>query len=41
MTAPWSKAAKLQRPLPNDALRIVAQGQRQNGGTNVIERGDD
>ena len=32
MSAPSAGALKLQRPLPNGALRIVARGLRQDGG---------
>jgi putative SOS response-associated peptidase YedK len=32
MRADWSEAVALQRPLADDALRIVAQGSRQDGG---------
>jgi putative SOS response-associated peptidase YedK len=28
MTAPAKEALELQKPLPNDALRIVARGQK-------------
>ena len=31
MTAPAAEALELQRPLPDDALEIVAQGERQDG----------
>ncbi len=32
MTAPAADALKLQRPLPDGALRIVAQGAKEDGG---------
>lgn len=32
MTAPAAEALKLQRPLPDGALRIVAQGTKEDGG---------
>src|SRR5271169_1521452 len=31
LTAPTADALKLQRPLPDDALRIVARGERRDG----------
>jgi putative SOS response-associated peptidase YedK len=29
--APWPEACRLQRPLPDGALRIVARGEKQDG----------
>ncbi len=34
LTAPAPEALKLQRPLPDDALRIVARGERRDGPAN-------
>ena len=31
MTAPVTEVLKLQRPLPDGALRIVAQGAKEDG----------
>lgn len=35
MTAPANEALALQRPLPSGVLRIVARGQKQDGGSSV------
>ena len=30
LSGPWSQAARLQRPLPDGALRIVARGEKKD-----------
>jgi putative SOS response-associated peptidase YedK len=30
LTAPWSEACQLQRPLPNNELCVVARGERKD-----------
>ena len=36
LTAPWPEACSLQRPLPDGALRIVAQGEKQDSAPMVV-----
>jgi len=36
MAAPAAEALKLQRPLPDGALRIVAQGTKEDGGSGIV-----
>jgi putative SOS response-associated peptidase YedK len=35
MTTPAAEALKLQRPLPDGMLRIVAQGVKEDGGADA------
>src|SRR4051812_40533482 len=37
MTAPAGEALQLQRPLPDGSLRIVARGEKQDGGLEPID----
>lgn len=36
MTAPGAEALQLQRPLPADALKIVAKGLKEDGISNIL-----
>ena len=40
LTAPWSEAKQLQRPLPNGVLRVVAVGTKQDGRPEFLPNGE-
>jgi hypothetical protein len=40
MTAPAEEALKLQRPLPDHALKIVAAGERKDESPSLLEVDD-
>ena len=36
LTAPWSEASKLQRPLPDGTRHVVARGAKQDGPVDAL-----
>ena len=36
LTAPWSEACRLQRPLPNGMLRVVARGEKKDAPADLF-----
>ncbi|MFG1399805.1 SOS response-associated peptidase [Roseixanthobacter pseudopolyaromaticivorans] len=36
LTAPWEEACRLQRPLPDNALMVVARGSKNDGPADVL-----
>ncbi len=39
LSAPWAEAARLQRPLPDGSLRVVARGERRDEAAMAAEAG--
>jgi putative SOS response-associated peptidase YedK len=37
LSGPWSQAGRLQRPLPDGTLRIVARGEKKDGAAPIGE----